>query len=61
MTINEKAIKRNVFEDLRESLQGALGFERGEAIDLRVTEVPSAPPKMRPRGIREIRRSFNAS
>ncbi|HKV47950.1 MAG TPA: hypothetical protein VJN69_07655 [Candidatus Acidoferrales bacterium] len=44
--------KEKIFDDLRESLQKALGFERGEAIDLRVTEVPSAPPKMLPRAIR---------
>ena len=56
-----KEIKVKVFDELRESLRGALGFERGEAIDLRVTELPSAPPKMRPRDIREIRRLLNAS
>src|SRR5690242_16331018 len=56
-----KEIKVKVFDELRESLRGALGFERGEAIDLRVTELPSAPPKMRPRDIREIRHSLNAS
>jgi len=56
-----KEVKVKVFDELRESLQGALGFERGEAIDLRVTEVPSAPPKMRPRDVREIRHSLNAS
>ena len=56
-----KKIKVKVFDELRESLQGALAFERGEPIDLRVTELPSAPPKMRPRDIRKIRRSLNAS
>jgi putative transcriptional regulator len=62
-----KGIKRALskktkrFDDLRESLQGALAFERGEAIDLRVTELPLVPRKMRPRDIREIRRSLNAS
>ena len=56
-----KEIKVKVFDELCESLRGALGFERGEAIDLRVTELPSAPPKMRPRDIREIRQSLNAS
>lgn len=56
-----KKIKRKVFDDLRESLQGALAFEHGEPVDLRVSELPSAPPKMRPRDIREIRRSLNAS
>ena len=56
-----KEIKVKVFDELRESLRGALGFERGEAIDLRVTELPSVPPKIRPRDIREIRQSLNAS
>ena len=56
-----KETKLGVFDDLRESLQGALAFERREAIDLRVRELPSVPPKMRPRDIREIRRSLNAS
>jgi putative transcriptional regulator len=56
-----KKIKVKVFEDLRESLQDALAFERGRAIDLRVTEIPPRPRKLRPRDIREIRLSLNAS
>lgn len=56
-----KKRKVKVFDDLRESLQGALAFERGEAVDLRVTEMPSAPGKMRPNDIRKIRHSLNAS
>src|SRR5690348_9205082 len=40
-TMTEK-IKVRTLEDLREPLRGALGFERGEAIDLRVTGLPYA-------------------
>lgn len=56
-----KKTKVKVFDDLRESLQATLAFERGETIDLRVTALPSAPAKMRPRDIRKIRSSLNAS
>ncbi|HEY6464784.1 MAG TPA: helix-turn-helix domain-containing protein [Candidatus Acidoferrales bacterium] len=56
-----KKTKVKVFDDLRESLQATLAFERGETIDLRVTALPPAPSKMRPRDIRKIRSSLNAS
>jgi putative transcriptional regulator len=56
-----KKIKVNVFDDLREGLQDALAFERGERVDLRVTELPNAPKKMRPKDIRVIRRQLNAT
>ena len=56
-----KKIKVKVFDDLRESLQDALAFEQGRAIDLRVTEIPPRPRKLRPRDIRDIRLSLNAS
>ncbi|HTZ75155.1 MAG TPA: helix-turn-helix domain-containing protein [Candidatus Aquilonibacter sp.] len=56
-----KTAKIKVFDELRESLEGALAFERGEPLDLRVTELPSAPTKMRPREIKKIRESLNAS
>ncbi|MGH9575318.1 MAG: helix-turn-helix domain-containing protein [Candidatus Acidiferrales bacterium] len=56
-----KKVKVKVFDEIRGSLRGALAFERGEAIDLRVTELPSAPRKMRPRDIREVRHALNAS
>ena len=45
----KKKIKVKVFDSLRESLQDALAFERGENLDLRVTEVPSRPEGFRPR------------
>jgi putative transcriptional regulator len=61
-----KKIKVRVFDDLRESLQDALAFERGRraglrVTDLRATELPPPPRKLRPRDIRQIRRSLNAS
>jgi putative transcriptional regulator len=56
-----KKIKLRVFDDLRKSLQDALAFERGQRTDLRVTELPMPPRKLRPREIRQLRRSLNAS
>ena len=61
-----KKIKVKVFDELRESLQDALAFETNQRdgicdTDLRVTELPPPPPKLRPRDIRAIRRSLNAS
>lgn len=56
-----KKTKINVFDDLRESLQDALAFERGQPTDLRITELPPRPRSLRPRDIRAIRRSLNAS
>jgi putative transcriptional regulator len=61
-----KKIKVTVFDELRESLQDALAFEtnrrRGiHETDLRVTALPPPPRKLRPRDIRAIRRSLNAS
>lgn len=53
--------KVKIFDDLRDSLQDAVAFERGRHADLRVTELPPPPRKLRPRDIREIRRSLNAS
>jgi len=50
-----------IFKQLRESLEDALAFEKGKAVDLRVTEIPRPPQRMAPRQIREIRNSFNAS
>ena len=56
-----KKIKLKIFDDLRESLQDALAFEHGRRADLRVTELPPRPRKLRPTDIRNIRRSLNAS
>ena len=56
-----KKIKVKVFDDLRESLQDALPFDQGRELNLRITELPARPRKLRPRDIRAIRRSLNAS
>ena len=61
-----KKIKVKVFDDLRGSLQDALQFEQDQrtgirGTDLRVTELPPPPRKLRPRDVRAIRRSLNAS
>ncbi|MGH9774874.1 MAG: helix-turn-helix domain-containing protein [Candidatus Acidiferrales bacterium] len=56
-----KRTKVAVFDDLRDSLRDALAFERGRAVDLRVTKLPSPPRRVHPREIRQIRQSLNAS
>lgn len=56
-----KKIKVQAFDDLRESLQGALAFEDGRRTDLRVTLLPPRPRRLRPGDIRRIRRALNAS
>jgi len=50
-----------IFKELRESLQDALAYERGEPVNLRVTEIPTPPKKITPREIREIRNALKAS
>jgi len=56
-----KKTKVNIFGDMRESLRDALAFERGKAVDLRVTEIPAAPKPMKPQEIRRVRENLNAS
>ena len=56
-----KEIKVNIFEDLREGLQDVRAYERGEAVKLRVTHLPSVPKQLTPREIRRIRGKLNAS
>jgi putative transcriptional regulator len=53
-----KPTKANVYDDLRRALADAQADERGERVDLRVTEIPS-PPK--PEEIRKIRENVHAS
>ena len=53
--------KIKVYAELHEALEDALHFEKGERVDLRVTELPPPPKGLRPREIREIRQSLNAS
>jgi putative transcriptional regulator len=56
-----KKTKVKIYDDLRQALSDAVAYERGEQIDLRVTELPAPPKPMKPREIRRIRRSLNAS
>ena len=44
-----------------QSLVDALAYERGQAVDLRVTEIPSPPAALKPAEIRRIRESLHAS
>ena len=56
-----KKIKVNIFDDMKEALRGVAGYERGEAVNLRVTRIPSRPKEMSPQEIRRIRRALKAS
>ena len=38
-----------------------LAFERGQGVDLRVTEIPAPPKPMKPHEIRRVRESLHAS
>jgi putative transcriptional regulator len=53
--------KRKVFEELRKALGDSLRYERGEAMDLRTTDIPAPVKPITPREIREIRVSLHAS
>ena len=56
-----KKIKVNIYDDMRQSLADALAYERGQKVDLRVTEIPAPPKALKPREIRHIRESLHAS
>jgi DNA-binding transcriptional regulator YiaG len=56
-----KKIKVNIFDDMREALRDAAAYERGEAVNLRVTRIPSRPKEISPREIRRIREALQAS
>ena len=56
-----KKIKVNIFEDMKDALQDAAAYERGEAVNLRVTRIPLRPKKISPREIRRIRQALQAS
>jgi putative transcriptional regulator len=60
-TTASKPKRVKIFEDLRQSLEEALEYERGQRVDLRTTTIPPAPKRIRPAEIRAIRRSLNAS
>ena len=53
--------KIDAFDELSQSLNDALAFESGSAIDLRTSEMPKPPKKMKPAEIRHVRESLNAS
>lgn len=53
--------KKKVFADLKLALNDALAYERGEKLDLRVTELPPPAKRLTPKDIRTIRTSLHAS
>ena len=55
------AKKIKIYDDMRQALTDALAYERGERVDLRVTEMPTPPRQLKPREIKDIRESLNAS
>jgi putative transcriptional regulator len=56
-----KKINVNIFDGLREGLRDAMAFERGQKVNLRVTELPAPPKTVSPKEIRRIRQVLNAS
>lgn len=56
-----KKIKVKIFEELKEALQDAAAYERGEPVNLRVTRIPERPKPLAPEEVRRIRRSLKAS
>jgi putative transcriptional regulator len=56
-----KKIKVNIFDDMKEALRDVAAYERGEAVNLRVTRIPSRPKEISPREIRRIRQALKAS
>jgi len=56
-----KKIKVNIFEDMREALRDAAAYERGEAVNLRVTRIPPRPKRISPQEVRHIRQALKAS
>lgn len=56
-----KKIKVNIFDDMREALRDAAAYERGEALNLRVTRIPAKPKQISPREVRQIRQDLHAS
>ena len=56
-----KRKKVRIFEQLKDSLESALAFERGEKTNLRVTHMPYIPKKISPQEVRAIRRSLKVS
>ena len=53
--------KVKVFDDLKASLGDALRYEKGQSLDLRVTELPDPPETFRPAEIKRLRAALHAS
>jgi len=56
-----KKLKVKICNEMRESFRDALTFERRQAVDLRVTEMPARPRPMKPEEIRQVRQNLKAS
>ena len=56
-----KKIKVNIFDALRDGLQDAIAYERGQYVNLRVTELPAPPKSVSAKEIQRIRKTLNAS
>jgi len=56
-----KTRKVRAFRDLKLALEDSLAYTRGEAVNLRVTEIPAPPKRLTPREIKEIRTQLNAN
>lgn len=56
-----KRIKINIFDDMREALRDAQAYERGEAVNLRVTRIPPRPKPISAKEVRQIRHGLHAS
>jgi len=56
-----KKIKVKIFDDMREALHDAAAYERGEAVNLRVTRIPPRPKQISPQEVRHIRQALHAS
>jgi hypothetical protein len=41
-----KKIKVSIFDDMKAALRDAAAYERGEAVNLRVTRIPSRPKQI---------------
>jgi putative transcriptional regulator len=54
-------VKVSIFDDMKEALQAAAAYERGEAVNLRVTRIPSRPKQISAKEVRLIRKALNAS
>jgi putative transcriptional regulator len=53
--------KLKLFDELKNSLQDAIAYERGRHPGLRIRELPLPPKPLSPREIRAIRQAFNVS